>query len=82
MKKEHIYLVILAVIGQNVLVANVCKSLTEFKKKLLYLLDQSPLKLQFKKRLSHSKKPHAIGILENLVGVCCLSLRKCDGEII
>ncbi len=43
MKEKHIYLVILAVIGQDVLIADVCKSLTKFKKKLLYLLNQSPL---------------------------------------
>lgn len=82
MKEKHIHLVNLAVIGQNVLITDVCKSLTEFKKKLLNLLNQSPLKFQFKERLCYSKKSHTIGILEDLVGVCGLSLRECDGEII
>ena len=64
------------------LIADVCKPLTEFQKKLLYLFNQSTLKLQFKKWLSHSEKSHAIGILENLVGVCCLSPRECNGKIV
>ncbi len=56
MKKEHIHLVIFTIVRQDVLIADVCKPLTEFKKKLLYLLNQSPLKLQFEKRLRYSEK--------------------------
>lgn len=37
MKEKHIHFVILAVIGQNVLITDVGKSLTEFQKKLFYL---------------------------------------------
>lgn len=82
MKEKHIHLIILTIVRQNVLIADVCKSLTEFKEKMFYFLNQSPLKLQFKEWLCHAKKSHAIRILENLVGVCCLSLRKSDGKII
>ena len=82
MKEKHIHLVILSVIGQDMLIADVCKPLTEFQKKLFYLFTQSPLKLKFEKRLSYSEKSHAIGILENLVGVCFLSLRECNGKIV
>lgn len=82
MKEKHIHLVVLAIIGQYVLVADVSKSLTEFQKKLFHFLNQSPFKFKFEKWLGHAKKSHAIGIFENLVSVCSLNVRECNSKII
>lgn len=40
------------------------------------------IEFQLKKRLCHTKKSHTIGILENLVGICRLSFRQSNREII